>query len=94
MIYWPNRTPDTSLTYGIDWAPALGELDDATITESTWEVVSGDAEISLPYRGDTETSVRVTGGVHKQEQILRNTITTSGGDTLEELCYQLVKNLG
>ena len=96
MIYWPNKTPVASLVFGANWAPTLANLGDPTIVESAWEVVSGSVVLSndlISANGKT-TSVRITGGTHKEEQILRNTILTSDGDTLDELCYLLVKDGG
>lgn len=94
MIYWPTKSPAEIIDFGMDWAPTLSKLDDPTITGSVWAVASGDVvlgatSIDADNRG---TQVRLSGGTDGTDSIVKNTVTLSNGDVLEEKAYLKVRS--
>jgi hypothetical protein len=95
MIYWPTKAPGDSIDYGMDWGPTLSKMDDLTITNSEWAVVSGD--VTLPANaiaaGSRGTIVRVADGTDGSEAIVRNTVTLSDGQTIHEEAFIKIRAL-
>lgn len=76
--------------FGLNWEPDFRELGGDTITGSSWEIVT--AQTSPPsltissgalFSSQT-TRVLLAGGVLGMTYVLKNTITTQGGQTLEQ----------
>jgi hypothetical protein len=91
VIYWPTKTPDAEIDYGADWAPTLSRVGDATIADSDWTRLSGDAVIGVASFTDTETSVRISAGTDGIDSIFENTVTLSDGQILTEKAYLKVR---
>ena len=89
MIYWPTKAPAEIVDYGANWAPTLSRLGDPTITDSTWELVSGDAVIGLDTvaADGRSTAVRISGGTDGVDSVFRNTVTLSDGQVLNTEAY-------
>lgn len=89
MLFWPPKDPSEVLDYDINWAPRLGT---DTILTSTWLIPAG---VSLAINSNSFTSQRtkawLSGGIALQTYILRNDVTTLGGDTMYETVSILCK---
>ena len=74
------QDPDATLDYSIDWGPWLNNGD--TIDTSTWIVESPIATASENIiNTNTTTIVFLSGGVHGQNYLITNRITTVNGLT-------------
>lgn len=65
--------------YGMNWAPYLNTS--ATITNSDWDTLLTQSDDSVLASG-TDTVVKLAGGIHGQDYVVKNTVTTSDGETL------------
>lgn len=93
MIYWPTKAPAEIIDYGMDWGPTLSRLNDPTISESAWALVSGDVVIgvsSIDANG-RGTRVRISGGTDATAAVIRNTVTLSDGQVLTEEAYLKIR---
>jgi hypothetical protein len=84
-IYWPSKDADEKLDYTLDWSARLGS--DA-ISTSTWEIEGPDSLLveSTPSPANTltETTIWLMGGTDKATYTLTNTVTTTGGRTMQQ----------
>lgn len=80
MQYLAVKDPQEDKDYTIDWSDDLATGE--TILTSEWSVGTGLTEDD-DDRDDTTTTVWVSGGTGGNEYLAVNTITTSGGRTLE-----------
>lgn len=78
-----DKDPDESRSYGIDWSDHLGT---ATISSSTWTVVTGSVTVAASSNTTTTTTVRLNAnsGTIGETCELVNQIVTSGSETLEQ----------
>ncbi|CAN5262960.1 hypothetical protein BH10PLA2_BH10PLA2_00630 [soil metagenome] len=76
------QTSTENLDWTIDWSTRGIDVD--TISTSEWAVTSGAVTLSDKANTATTTTVWVTGGIAGAFYTLTNTITTSGGRTLQE----------
>lgn len=74
------KDPDEVTLFGVDWLDRLGS---ATITSSSWIVPAGLTQASAGYT-DTQTTVKLSGGVLGNIYRVTNRITTSDGETLDQ----------
>lgn len=83
-LTWPNKDPEETLDYELDWSDRLAEGD--TIATSAWEITAGgDAlVIDSDSNTDTTTTVWLSAGTLNKNYELTNTITTPGGRTHEQ----------
>jgi hypothetical protein len=89
MLTWPPKDPSEVLDYDINWAPRLGT---DTILTSVWAIASGTAlTINSNSFTPNRTKVWLSGGVLGQTYNLKNTITTTAGDTEVETVAILIK---
>lgn len=87
----PPKHPDSSKWYWLDWS--ADELQNATITGSTWTLPAGitkDAEIQSGYR----VGIRLSGGALGEAYELLNQITTDSNETLHETLRITISNSG
>lgn len=93
MIYWPTKTPGAAIDYGADWGPTLSKLGDPTIVSSVWSLISGDVTIGVSgiSGGAQETLVRISGGTDGTEAIVKNTVTLSDGQILDEKAFLKIR---
>jgi len=93
MIYWPTKGPSDVIDYGMDWGPTLSRIGNPTISNSVWALVSGDvtigaSSIDADGRG---TEVRISAGTNGTDAVVRNTITTSDGQTVHEEAFVKIR---
>lgn len=81
MLYWTSKDPDEVLDYALDWSARLAG---DTIATSVWSVATGDIDIDESQTVDDRAVVWLSAGTNGKNAILINTITTSGGRTMEE----------
>ena len=74
-----GKAPTEVVGYGIDWSE---ELDDATIASSLWTVLQGTVVPGATLEVDEFAYVALSGGTLGEVCRIRNTITTSEGETL------------
>ena len=86
MIYWPSKLAGEAVDRGANWAPTLGDLGDATIQGSSWALTQGDVTLSAASYTAKTTSIRVSAGT-SGEHILRNTVTLSDGQILQQFAF-------
>jgi len=91
MQYWPSKIAAGAYDMGLDWAPALAELGDLTITGSTWSIISGDVVLSNFSFTTTKTAVRVSAGTAGSEAVVRNLVTLSNGEKYHEDAFLKVR---
>lgn len=77
----PDKDPNESRAYAIDWSDHLGS---DTISTSDWAVVTGSVTISDETNTTTTATVLLAGGTIMETAELCNTMTTDGGETLEQ----------
>jgi hypothetical protein len=77
-----TQTPSELLDYDIDWAARGLGID--TIATSTWSQDSTDYTISNTSHTDTMTTFWLTHGDPGTTYFITNTITTVGGQTMQE----------
>lgn len=86
FLRWPNKGPDETLDYSIDWTSGLlvDGLDagDAIVT-SVWEVPIA-LNSSNESNGATSTKIWLSGGVLGADYTLLNTVTTTQARILEK----------
>lgn len=73
------KDPAGDAFYSMDWAAYLNTS--ATILTSTWSTLLTTSNDSVLASG-TETVVKLAGGVHGQDYTVKNTVTTSDGETI------------
>jgi len=77
-----SKDQEATRTYTIDWAKELAALGEGvTIEDSVWTVPDGLTVIGEDAHTDTQTSVKLGGGIANSNYTLYNKITTSSGDT-------------
>ena len=81
FLQWPDKGPDETLDYAIDWSLRL-PADDQTISDSTWTVPAGITKTNQGVIG-TESIAWLSGGTSGTTYQVKNVITTAGGRTLE-----------
>ena len=89
-----TKTPEEIKDYSLDWSKDIGTDVIANSANSVWAVSPFGITItqsSLASNG-TLTSVWVSGGVIGQVYLVRNTITTSSGRTLNKVFRLLVES--
>ncbi len=74
------KDPDEITLYGVDWLDRLGS---ATITASSWIVPADITQSNASYT-DTQTTIKLAGGVLGSIYRVTNRITTSDGETLDQ----------
>ena len=86
------KDPDDVRLYSFDWS---AELDDDTISSSSWELDSPLVSVTEAIGTDERsTTVAVSGGVHGENYEIRNTIIrTSSGETISKSGIIAVRNL-
>nr|WP_309504265.1 arabinofuranosidase catalytic domain-containing protein [uncultured Roseovarius sp.] len=84
---WPPKDPRTSAKFGFDWSAYLGT---DTINTSVWTAEG--VNLTDDEKDTAITSVRISDGTARTEYTVRNTITTSGGDTFSRSALLEVKN--
>lgn len=77
-----EQTPDEVLDWAMDWSTR--GLSGDTIAGSVWAASSEDFTLSGDAVSGTMVTVWLTGGVPGKMYSITNTITTSGGRTLQE----------
>jgi hypothetical protein len=77
----PDKDPDETRAYAIDWSDHLGA---ATISTSTWTVEQGSVSVSTDTETTTVATVVLTGGTIGETAQLRNTMVSSAGETLKQ----------
>jgi len=78
--------------YGVDWTEQLGEIAGSpTISNSLWEVESGNVTILTQTRTATTTAVRLTGGTLNTACRLVNTVELSDGERFIQTCVLRVQ---
>lgn len=87
VLAWPNKDPQETLDYKIDWNPRLAG---DTIFNSTW-VVPGGLTVNSDTNDTTTTTIWLTGGTLDVSYLLTNTIVTTGARTMEQTVKILIK---
>jgi hypothetical protein len=77
----PDKDPDETRAYAIDWSDHLGS---ATISTSTWAVEQGSLAVSTDTETTTVATVVLTGGTIGETAQLINTMVSSAGETLKQ----------
>lgn len=94
MIYWPTKSPTEVIDYGMNWAPTLSLLTGSpTIVSQTWTIVSGNVTLgaqSIDADGKG-TNVRVSAGTDGTEAIVKNTVTLSDGQIIDENAFVKIR---
>ena len=80
-LTWPDKDPDEVLDYTVNWAARLAEGD--TISTSTWIVPDGITKDS-DSRGDSTTTIWLSGGTLSAEYSFVNRVVTAGGRTMDQ----------
>ena len=76
-----TKDPQETRQFTLDWT---NDLDGATISTSSWTVQTGITKVSdAIVSGNLKTTILVSGGTADSDYTVTNTITTSGGETLE-----------
>ena len=83
-----EKDPDSAQTIEVNWAR---ELDGETISTSSWEG-DGLTLASQSTSGSTATAL-ASGGVHGSRYEVKNTVTTSGGQTFAKRLVVSVREL-
>lgn len=78
---WPNKDPDETLDYKIEWEDRLGDGD--TIQVSTWIVPPGLVQNSNSLTTDT-TTVWLSGGTVSETYTVTNRVTTAQGRIMDQ----------
>lgn len=87
----PPKHPDSSKWYWLQWSST--ELQDATITSSSWTLPDGVVSDQESATGML-VGVRVSGGTLDADYDLQNQITTSSGEILNESIRIRIRNAG
>lgn len=86
MVSWNPKDPDEVVNYSLDWSTQLAQGDTIAPGGSVWSGVIGVAVDADSIAGDfLSTVARISGGVDGAVAQLTNTITTVGGETLEQV---------
>lgn len=80
-LTWPDKDPDEVLDYQIDWAARLAS--DEAITGASWSVDSG-LTVDSFSNTTTTTTIWLSDGTPLKTAVIRCTITTNQGRTMEE----------
>jgi hypothetical protein len=91
MDKWPDKDPDATLDYGVDWSKFLATVGD-TIANSIWIVPDGITK-SLDTFNDTITTIWLEGGTPGMSYTLTNRITTAAGRVDDKSVKIKVKEL-
>lgn len=82
-LTWPDKDPDEVLDYLLDWSARLA--DGETIATANWTVDSASGlTIDTSSLTDTTTTVWLSDGTPPKTAVIRCTITTNQGRTMEE----------
>lgn len=76
----PNKDPDETLDYLIDWSVRVGT---DTISTSTWIVPAGITK-TQDSKTTTSTTIWLSSGTLGQNYVLVNHIVTVGGRTMDQ----------
>lgn len=87
----PPKHPQSSKWYWLQWSAT--ELQNATISTSTWTVPAGITKDQISVVG-LLVGIRLSGGTLDQDYELENKITTSNGETLHETLIVRIKRSG
>jgi hypothetical protein len=83
-VYWDPKDPDETVNYELRWDGQLAAGD--LIATSAWTDVTGAVvEVDSVRADNLATLARVSGGADGVTAALTNTITTTEGETLEQL---------
>lgn len=86
LVSWSPKDPDETVNYQLPWGPQLSAGD--TIATSLWLDVAGAVLEGDSISDDSlSTYARVSGGVDETTAILTNRVTTTDGETLEQLVH-------
>lgn len=82
-LVWAFKDPSETIDYDLDWSARLGT---DTIATSDWSIVTTDGGLAIVSSSflSPRSKVFIRAGTLKFNYVLRNTITTTNGDTLIE----------
>lgn len=91
MLHWAAKKPGATDDYDLDWSQRLATGE--TITGSTWLVLGTTSALLVSFSSflSNRTKALLTAGTDKQTYILKNTVTTSLGNTIYEYVSIMVR---
>lgn len=81
MLQWPDKDPDETLGYQINWSRRLRSGD--SISSSIWEVAGGLTKVEDSFDGKT-TTIWLSGGTSGSKYTLTNRVNTVGARVMDQ----------
>lgn len=79
--YWPDKDPNDTVAYSVDWSTRLGAT---TIATSEFSLESGSCTLGSDANTTTTASVSVSGGTQGETCVIQNRVTTSASEQFDQ----------